>query len=115
MKPIRVGVDAIMGCGHGVFLPPAFIQFFQDTGRCTLNLFGDHFTTDIWHRGWISAQDLSLDDHHKQVWHTFQTKLHRAHIRLKAVPDDLVWSKKKEGGFYTAKLGYKALQNPDQY
>jgi hypothetical protein len=36
-------------------------------------------------------------------------ELQRAHIRIGENSDELIWGLNKQGGFFTAKLGYQAL------
>jgi hypothetical protein len=44
---VRVGVDAIMGCGRDIFLPDEIIQHLQVIGRCTLNLIDNPDDTSL--------------------------------------------------------------------
>jgi hypothetical protein len=43
---VRVGADAIMGCGNGIFLLANIIQHLQEIDKCTLNLMGK-FSADM--------------------------------------------------------------------
>jgi hypothetical protein len=78
---VRVGEDAIMGCGRDIFLPDEIIQHLQVIGRCTLNLIDSPDDTSLWSQGWRKETDLGL-----QRWDHFLAELKKAHIRLNNSP-----------------------------
>jgi hypothetical protein len=65
--------------------------------------------TTMWKQGWLSSADLGLDGELVRHWELFVAELHRAHIRLCENFDELIWGFNKQGGYYTAKLGYQAM------
>jgi len=72
---VRVGVDAIMGCGNGIFLLVELIQYLQEIGRCTMHLIGYPNITNIWSQGCMYVIYLGLvGDQFTLGENTIQTK-----------------------------------------
>jgi hypothetical protein len=92
------GVDAILGCGNGIFLPEEMIQILHDQGMFTLNQIVDQDSTDMWHQGWLSVGTLGLQGHFSNLWNSYLEELKKGHICIKEEVDCLGWSMNKVGG-----------------
>jgi hypothetical protein len=79
---VRLGADAIAGCGNDIFLPQELILQLQERGLFKLNHVSNPGITDIWHQGWMSAGMLGLEGEYADLWNTFLSEMDRAHIRL---------------------------------
>jgi hypothetical protein len=58
---VRIGSDAIIGCGEDIFLPATIVLHLQELDKCTLNKVDKPQDTTIWSQGWLSDQDLKLE------------------------------------------------------
>lgn len=61
-RHVRVGADAIVGCGENIFLQEAIVASLQELGKCTLNKIDDPVATTSWQQGWHSTTGLGLDE-----------------------------------------------------
>eukprot|EP01018_Ginkgo_biloba_P006292 Gb_12492 [translate_table: standard] len=57
---VRLGVDAIMGCGQNIFLLEALVLQLQLLRRCTLDKIASPLDTTPWRQGWLTANSLGL-------------------------------------------------------
>lgn len=60
---------------------------------------GDEMYTSIFHQGWKTRVQLSLNEDHCRVWGDYVLALQRAHIFLSDADDTLVWDKTLNGKY----------------
>ena len=106
---MRIGVDAVMGCGRDIFLLKMLIHHLQLIGRVTLNLIDNPLETTLRGQAWLKEEDMGLEGELAQVWKTYLAYLKREHIKLNNEDDELIRYLSKVGGMYTTKLGYSTL------
>eukprot|EP01018_Ginkgo_biloba_P018081 Gb_04379 [translate_table: standard] len=59
---VRLGVDAIMGCGQNIFLPEDLVLQLQLLGRCTLDKIANPLDTTLWRQGSCSRGGILVAD-----------------------------------------------------
>jgi hypothetical protein len=70
--------------------------------------------TTFWQQEWKKAIFLGLDGNEEQR-EAYVDRLKVTHVRPKEDEDELVWSKNPSLGFYTPRLGYKAMIVNDKH
>jgi hypothetical protein len=110
---VKVGIDTILGCGEGIFLPKYLILYLHEQGRCKLNKFDNPLLSSVWSQGWLQDQALGLEGSSSQCWDGLLAEIRKEHVRLMDEDDEISWDYNKTRGFYTAKLRYKNLQTPE--
>jgi hypothetical protein len=58
---VRVGQDAMDGCGENIFLLEEMITQLQELGVYTLNRATNEANTNIWSQGWSLDEDIGLE------------------------------------------------------
>jgi len=109
-EKVRIGVDPWQGGAQRYILPLRIVEALKERGIETLRQLADEQSTSFWMQEWRSARALGLNDDISPAFDHYISGLKSCHIRLRDRVDELIWDEDPRG-FYTPKVGYRALSN----
>jgi len=107
---IRIGRDPWVGCNEAFALSPGFLRHLDSKGIQTLNQVERVGQSTIWGQAWKTLGDLGLNVRWQIEWEGYIQELQRSNVRIKDVPDILLWAHSKSGT-YSPKEGYNFLMS----